>query len=247
MSKPFLPCLSNCLQNPQPELSRWCTFLLLSILVTLNKNLNIFSSATSITASCLFVSAAVLKPYITAGLHYCLLNSSCYPSITNHPWHSSPRASSCLHFFNLSCALYSPLCCCPHTCDAPPSHTSLPLPLAPPQSLPWHPIIYCNFYRFTKTRCNSSWPSLHFSINTLKANITYVVLVLYMRLQQLYTMFWWYCSSAFPLFSSYSAAHQPSSWKHFFSTPQAFLDISIPAQVCHLNQRPFFILSISPY
>ena len=44
------------------------SFLILSILVTPNENRNIFNSATSISASCLFVSATVSNPYNIAGL-----------------------------------------------------------------------------------------------------------------------------------------------------------------------------------
>ena len=44
------------------------SFLILSILVTPNENRNIFNSATSISASCLFVSATVSNPYSIAGL-----------------------------------------------------------------------------------------------------------------------------------------------------------------------------------
>ena len=40
----------------------------MSILVTPNENRNIFNSATSISASCLFVSATVSNPYNIAGL-----------------------------------------------------------------------------------------------------------------------------------------------------------------------------------
>ena len=43
------------------------SFLILSILVTPNENRNIFNSATSISASCLFVSATVSNPYNIAG------------------------------------------------------------------------------------------------------------------------------------------------------------------------------------
>ena len=44
------------------------SFLILSILVTPNENRNIFNSATSISASCLFDSATVSNPYNIAGL-----------------------------------------------------------------------------------------------------------------------------------------------------------------------------------
>ncbi|KAI5090600.1 TOM1-like protein 2 [Silurus meridionalis] len=43
-------------------------FLILSIVVTANKNLNIFSSATSSSTSCLLLNATVSKPYNIAGL-----------------------------------------------------------------------------------------------------------------------------------------------------------------------------------
>ena len=44
------------------------SFLILSILATPNENRNIFNSATSISASCLFISATVSNPYNIAGL-----------------------------------------------------------------------------------------------------------------------------------------------------------------------------------
>ena len=44
------------------------SFLILSILVTPNENLNIFSSVTSNSASCFFVNAAISKPYNNDGL-----------------------------------------------------------------------------------------------------------------------------------------------------------------------------------
>ena len=44
------------------------SFLILSIRVTPNENHNIFNSATSISASCLFVSVTVSNPYNIAGL-----------------------------------------------------------------------------------------------------------------------------------------------------------------------------------
>ena len=45
------------------------SFLILCILVTPNENRNIFNSDTSISASCLFVSATVSNPYNIAGLN----------------------------------------------------------------------------------------------------------------------------------------------------------------------------------
>ncbi|KAF7692621.1 hypothetical protein HF521_010231, partial [Silurus meridionalis] len=44
------------------------SFLILSILDTPNENLNIFSSATSSSTSCLLLNATVSKPYIITGL-----------------------------------------------------------------------------------------------------------------------------------------------------------------------------------
>ncbi|KAF7644146.1 hypothetical protein LDENG_00020260, partial [Lucifuga dentata] len=44
------------------------SFLILSILVTPKENLSILVSATSSSASCLFLSATVSKPYNIAGL-----------------------------------------------------------------------------------------------------------------------------------------------------------------------------------
>ncbi|KAF7711442.1 hypothetical protein HF521_000453 [Silurus meridionalis] len=43
-------------------------FLILFILVNSNENLNIFSSATSSSSSCLLLNATVSKPYNIAGL-----------------------------------------------------------------------------------------------------------------------------------------------------------------------------------
>ncbi|KAF7706705.1 hypothetical protein HF521_019959, partial [Silurus meridionalis] len=44
------------------------SFLILSIVVTLNENLNIFSSATSSSTSCLLPNATVSNPYNISGL-----------------------------------------------------------------------------------------------------------------------------------------------------------------------------------
>ncbi|KAF7697330.1 hypothetical protein HF521_005748, partial [Silurus meridionalis] len=44
------------------------SFLILSIVITLNEHLNIFSSATSSSTSCLLLSATVSKPYNISGL-----------------------------------------------------------------------------------------------------------------------------------------------------------------------------------
>ena len=73
------------------------SFLILSILVTPNENRNIFNSATSISASCLFVSATVSNPYNIAGLTATLyifpftlagtLLSQITPDILLHPFH----------------------------------------------------------------------------------------------------------------------------------------------------------------
>ena len=57
------------------------SFLILSILVTPNENRNIFNSATSISASCLFVSATVSNPYNIGGLPF---HSSWYSPIADH-------------------------------------------------------------------------------------------------------------------------------------------------------------------
>ena len=73
------------------------SFLILSILVTPNENRNIFNSATSISACCLFVSATVSNPYNIAGLTATLytfpftlagtLLSQITPDIILHPFH----------------------------------------------------------------------------------------------------------------------------------------------------------------
>ena len=73
------------------------SFLILSILVTPNENRNIFNSATSISASCLFVTATVSNPYNIAGLTATLytfpftlagtLLSQITPDILLHPFH----------------------------------------------------------------------------------------------------------------------------------------------------------------
>ena len=92
------------------------SFLILSILVTPNENRNIFNFATSISVSCLFVSATVSNPYniagITATLYTFPFHSSWYSPIADHSWHSSPTIPSCLysllHFSSaLSITLYS--------------------------------------------------------------------------------------------------------------------------------------------
>ena len=66
------------------------SFLILSILVTPNENRNIFNSATSISASCLFVSATVSNPYNIAGLTATLYT---FPftlaGLVHLPFHSS--------------------------------------------------------------------------------------------------------------------------------------------------------------
>ena len=54
--------------RPTCALPLMYSFMIVSILVTLNENRNIFNSATSISASCLFVSATVFNPYNIAGL-----------------------------------------------------------------------------------------------------------------------------------------------------------------------------------
>ena len=90
------------------------SFLILSILVTPNENRNIFNSATSISASCLFVSATVSNPYNIAGLTATLytfpftlagtLLSQITPDILLHPFHPA-----CTLFF--TSLPHSPLLC----------------------------------------------------------------------------------------------------------------------------------------
>ena len=90
------------------------SFLILSIIVTPNENRNIFNSATSISASCLFVSATVSNPYNIAGLTATLytfpftlagtLLSQITPDIRLHPFHPA-----CTLFF--TSLLHSPLLC----------------------------------------------------------------------------------------------------------------------------------------
>ena len=90
-------------------------FLLLSILVTHNENSNIFKCATSMSASCLFVSATVSNPYNIAGLTVTLYTfpftlagtrlSQITPDILLHPFHPT-----CTLFFTSlphSITLYS--------------------------------------------------------------------------------------------------------------------------------------------
>ena len=88
--------------------------LFLSILVTLNEYHNIFNSATSISASCLFVSATVSNPYDIAGLTATLYTfpftlagtrlSQITPDILLHPFHPA-----CTFFF--TSLPHSPLLC----------------------------------------------------------------------------------------------------------------------------------------
>ena len=90
------------------------SFLILSILVTPNENRNIFNSATSISASCLFVSATVSNPYNIAGLTATLytfpftlagtLLSQITPDILLQPFHPA-----CTLFF--TSLPHSPLLC----------------------------------------------------------------------------------------------------------------------------------------
>ena len=90
------------------------SFLILSILVTPNENRNIFNSATSISASCLFVSATVSNPYNIAGLTATLYTfpftladtrlSQITPDILLQPFHPA-----CTLFF--TSLPHSPLLC----------------------------------------------------------------------------------------------------------------------------------------
>ena len=90
------------------------SFLILSILVTPNENRNIFNSATSISASCLFVTATVSNPYNIAGLTATLYTfpftlagtrlSQITPDILLQPFHPA-----CTLFFTT--LLHSPLLC----------------------------------------------------------------------------------------------------------------------------------------
>ena len=81
----------NC---PICAISLMYSFLMLSILVTPTneKNRNIFNSATSIFASCLFVSATVSNPYNIAGLTATLYTfpfTLAGTHLSDHSWHSS--------------------------------------------------------------------------------------------------------------------------------------------------------------
>ena len=90
------------------------SFLILSILVTPNENRSIFNSATSISASCLFVSATVSNPYNIAGLTATLYTfpftlagtrlSQITPDILLQPFHPA-----CTLFF--TSLPHSPLLC----------------------------------------------------------------------------------------------------------------------------------------
>ena len=90
------------------------SFLILSIVVTSNENRNIFNSATSISASCLFVSATVSNPCnigsLTATLYTfpftvkCTRLSQLTHDILLHPFHHA-----CTLF--LTALPYSPLLC----------------------------------------------------------------------------------------------------------------------------------------
>ena len=90
------------------------SFLMVSIIVTSNENLNIFNSATSISASCLFVSATVSNPYNIAGLTATMYTfpftlagtrlSQITPDILLQPFHPA-----CTLFF--SYLPHSPLLC----------------------------------------------------------------------------------------------------------------------------------------
>ena len=93
------------------------SFLILSFLVTHIANLNIFISATSISSTCFFVTAAVSSPYTIAGFTTKLytfpftlagnLLSQITPDTLLHPFHPS-----CTLFFTslsqppLSCTVY---------------------------------------------------------------------------------------------------------------------------------------------
>ncbi|KAK3552286.1 hypothetical protein QTP86_008550 [Hemibagrus guttatus] len=76
------------------------SFLILSNLVTPKENLNIFSSATSSSDSCLFLSDTVSKPYSMASLTTVLCT---FPLIladiflTQNSRHLSPPIPTCLH------------------------------------------------------------------------------------------------------------------------------------------------------
>ena len=107
-SRVFFPNIPTC------AVSLMYSFLILSILVTPNENRNIFNSATSISASCLFVSATVSNPYNIAGLTATLytfpfslagtLLSQITPDILLHPFHPA-----CTLFF--TSLPHSPLLC----------------------------------------------------------------------------------------------------------------------------------------
>ena len=75
-------------------------FLILSNLVTPNKNHSIFSTATLSSISCFLVHATVSKPYSIAGLsEYCAIKFSFhfrgYPPVANYSCHFSPPTPSC--------------------------------------------------------------------------------------------------------------------------------------------------------
>ena len=103
MSIPPQSCLSCFLSKPsQRAVPLMYSFLILSNLVTPSENSNIFNSATSISASCLLVSATGSNPYYIAGLNVTLytfpfiLAGTRLSQITRS-WHSSPPIPSCLY------------------------------------------------------------------------------------------------------------------------------------------------------
>ncbi|KAF7707483.1 hypothetical protein HF521_018701, partial [Silurus meridionalis] len=90
------------------------SFLILSILVTPNENLNIFSSATSSSTSCLLLNATVSKPDNIAGLTTVLKT---FPFILADTLLSQITPVTLLHQLHPACTLFftslthSPLLC----------------------------------------------------------------------------------------------------------------------------------------
>ena len=115
---PYHLSLASCVFSPNRPtcaVPLMYSFLILSILVTqVNENRNIFNCATSISASCLFVSATVSNPYNIAGLTATLYTfpftlagtrlSQITPDILLQPFHPA-----CTLFF--TSLLHSPLLC----------------------------------------------------------------------------------------------------------------------------------------
>ena len=79
------------------------SFLILSFLVTLIANLNIFISATSISFTCFFVTFTVSSPYTIAGLTIELYT---FPFTLAHNLLSQITPNTLLHPFHSACTLF---------------------------------------------------------------------------------------------------------------------------------------------